>query len=80
MPFYTFEDKTTKEEITLEMTMTEREEYLKNNPDKIQLITKSAMVHDLGGIKTDNGWKSMLNRIKKNNYGSTINSGNLGEI
>jgi hypothetical protein len=80
MPFYTFEDRNTQEEITLEMTIAEREEYLKANPDKFQIITNASMVHDVGGIKTDNGWKSLLNRIKKNNHGSTINSGNLGEI
>jgi hypothetical protein len=62
------------------MTIAERDEFVKDNPQYRQIITNFNMVHDVGGIKTDNGWKSLLNRIKKNNHGSTINSGNLGEI
>lgn len=81
MPFYTFENEK-GEEFTLEMSISERDEYVKANPNHKQLILNMNMVHDVGGIKVDNGWKSMLNRIKKNNRGSTINTNNfnLGEI
>lgn len=80
MPTYSFLNKKTGEETTVEMKIAEREAYLKENPDLEQIITNASYVHDIGGIKTDNGWKSMLNRIKRNNAGSTINVDNLGEI
>lgn len=80
MPTYSFLNKKTGEETIVEMKISEREEYLRENPDLEQIIVNTAFVHDVGGLRTDNGWKSMLNRIKRHNPGSTINSGNLGEI
>jgi hypothetical protein len=79
LPYYTFENIVTEVQVTLEMSMAEREDFIKNNPQIRQIITNFNMIHDVGGIKTDNGWKDMLGRIKKANRGSTINTGNLGE-
>jgi len=80
MAYYTFEID--GNEVILEMSMAEREQYIKDNPTHKQLISSMNMIHDTGTLKVDNGWKSMLNRIRDNNAGSTIakNAYGLGEV
>ena len=65
MPIYIF--KSTKTEETYEefLSMSEREEYLKNNPDVIQVPTAPAVVSGVGGIKTDGGFNEVLSKISE---------------
>jgi len=73
MPQYTFEDKDTGHIETLVMTLSEREEYLKNNPNKQQIITKPNGFIAGVSAKPDNVFRDMLKEMKKANPGSTIN-------
>ena len=40
MAIYSFENTKTGEEFSLQMSMSEREQYLKDNPDVIQTLTR----------------------------------------
>ena len=81
MPFYTFENIETGEEHTIELSLSEHQEYVDNHKELRQVLTNMTMISGIGGIKVDNGFKNMLNRIRENNYGSTIpKADNLGEI
>ena len=53
MPIYIFKNTKTEETYEEFLSMSEREEYLKNNPDVIQVPTAPAVVSGVGGIKTD---------------------------
>jgi hypothetical protein len=39
MPYYTFRNKTTNEEVTVQMTMAEHDTYLDDKPDWEQVVT-----------------------------------------
>jgi predicted nucleic acid-binding Zn ribbon protein len=66
MPTYTFENTDTNEVFDLMMTMSSREDYLKNNPHIKQLISAPKIVRDVGlsGVKTDSGFKEALSKVK----------------
>ncbi len=77
MPSYTMRHTQTKEEKTLILSFSERETFLKENPDWIQVPTTPRIVSGVGSnlSKTDNGWKEVLNKIKKGSgKGHTINT------
>ena len=78
MPNYTFKNKETEEVIELNMKISERDEYVKNNPHMQQLITGAPAIGDsvrLGIRKTDGEFNSLLKHIKKGNEkGITRNS------
>lgn len=83
MPTYTFRNKNTNEEWTTIMSLSEREQFLKENPHVEQLITQAPGLIDVwhtGRIKPTSATNEVLKRIKKNNYGSKINTGNLTEV
>jgi len=61
------------------MSMAECDTLLQN-PDIEQLLSAPSISYSGAGIKTDAGWNDMLKRIKKSNRGSTINTGNIGQI
>lgn len=48
MPIYSFENKVTGEQFDLEMSMADRETYLKENPDIEQILTKINIVDPVG--------------------------------
>ena len=72
MPLYTFMNNDTGEEVTEMMSMSAREEYLKNNPHMTQQIKSLNMVSMVGGIKNDAGWKENLSRIAEAHPNSTL--------
>lgn len=45
--------------------MSEREDYLKDNPDIQQVPTPVNVVSGVGGIKTDNGFNEVLSKISE---------------
>lgn len=74
MPTYTFEDKDTGETETVILTLSEREQYLKDNPNKRQLIVNSNGFIAGVSMKPDNVFRDMLKEMKKVNPGSTIDT------
>ena len=64
MPIYTFEDTNTGDVYEMTMRISERDEFVKDNPHMKQLITGAPMI--VGGvgssIKTDNGFKEVLSK------------------
>jgi hypothetical protein len=79
VPNYTFKDTNTGKIWIEEFKISEKEQYLKENPHIQQIIT-SGMPTVREKLQTDSGWRDMLGRIKKANRGSTIDTGNVGEI
>lgn len=68
MPVYTFKDLNTGNEFTTVMSMTEREEYLKANPNIQQQLISAPSLGDpirMGLKKPDNGFRDRLKEIKK---------------
>lgn len=80
MPTYAFKNTKTEEVFELFMRMSEREEYLKNNPDLEQIHLFSPSMGnrfiEMGNLARDtpSDYKGLLKRIKKNNPGSQINT------
>lgn len=72
MPTYTFEDRKTGKAETLVLTLAQREQYLKDNPDKCQIITSPNGFIAGHANKPDDGFRDMLREIKKANPGSTV--------
>ena len=77
-PTYGFHNIDTGEEYELFLTLSEREEYLKSNPNVTQMVSAPALHSGRGMGKPDQGFTDLLKHIKKgNNKGitrSTINS------
>ena len=63
MPKYVFRNENTGEVFELNLKLAEREEYLKENPNIKQIITRSNLASMVGGLKTDEGFKENLARI-----------------
>ena len=63
MPTYTFENTVTGEVFDKVLKISEKEQYLKDNPDFKSLVTGINIVAGVGGMKTDSGWKENLSRI-----------------
>tara|TARA_Y100000361_G_C11139758_1_gene334308 strand:+ start:225 stop:539 length:315 start_codon:yes stop_codon:yes gene_type:complete len=72
MPLYTFRNINTGEQFDEMMSMSAREQYLKDNPNITQEIVKLNMVSGVGGIKNDAGWKENLSRIAEAHPNSTL--------
>lgn len=69
MPNYSFRNIIDGTEYELDMTMSEREQYLKDNKDTvIQIISRAPSLGDsvkLGIRKPDQGFRDVLREIKK---------------
>tara|TARA_R100001591_G_scaffold114934_1_gene129889 strand:+ start:878 stop:1192 length:315 start_codon:yes stop_codon:yes gene_type:complete len=65
MPTYIFKNTKTNEVEEKFLSMSEREEYLKDNPDIEQVPTPINIVGGVGGIKTDNGFNEVLSKISE---------------
>lgn len=78
MPTYTFKHKETEEEFTTICSMTERETFLHENPDYIQVPPVVAFGDSvrLGIRRIDSGFNDVLKEIKKNHYKNTIQTRN----
>ena len=77
MPTYLFEDNKTGDQFELTMSISERDEFVKNNPHLTQLVNGFPGLSDpvkLGRKKPDDGFRDLLKSVKKRNRGSTINT------
>ena len=63
MPTYTFHNKVTGVVEDKVLRISEKEQYLKDNPDLEQVLTGLNIVAGVGSIKSDSGWKENLSRI-----------------
>ena len=65
MPTYDFENTETGEVFEEMMSISAREQYLKDNPHIRQLVSGINIVSGVSGIthKTDSGWNDNLSRI-----------------
>ena len=73
MPTYSFIDTDSGEEFDALMKISEREEYLKNNPNIQPLLTAAAIV---GGVsikdKVPSGFKEVLSKVAENHKNSAV--------
>jgi hypothetical protein len=79
MPTYRFLNNETGEEFENFMSISALDEYLKQNPNLLQLVNGAPMISSGRGMgKPDQGFRDLLNNIKKKNSGglskSTINT------
>lgn len=66
MPTYNFRDENTGDEWSEMMSMAEREVFLKENPEVVQIPSSITLVHasmNHRQTRTDSGWKDNLRRI-----------------
>lgn len=74
MPTYTFRDNNTGEQFEKVMKIAEREEYLHQNPHIESIIVSApAFSGDRIVLKTDNGFKEVLQKIHQKTPGSILN-------
>lgn len=67
MPYYTFRNKKTDEEVTVSMTMAEHDTYLDDKPDWVQVVTVPNFVDpvSIGVTKPPSDFqKYILGRVK----------------
>ena len=75
MPNYTFKDNATGEIVQLFMKISERDEYVKNNPHMTQQITGAPAIGDsvrLGLRHHDSNFNDVLKNIKSHHKHNTI--------
>jgi hypothetical protein len=75
MPTYNFIDTETGEEIEKIMSWTQREEFLKENPQLEVIITAPAIVSSRGGTndqKAGDGWREVLSKVAEKHPGSAV--------
>lgn len=73
MPNYTFRNNETDEVFDITMSISERDQYVQNNPHLTQLITGAPSIgdpHRLGRKKPDEGFRDVLRNIKSHHPGS----------
>ena len=77
MPTYTFKNKDTGEEFDEIMMISERDQFLKDNPHLIQKIVAPRIVAGVMGVgshRVSDGFKEVLQKVKSTNHGSNINT------
>jgi hypothetical protein len=72
MPSYEFRDNETGEEFEAMMSISDKEEFLKDNPQVTQLLTGMNIVAGVGGIRNDEGWNENLQRIAEAHPASSL--------
>ena len=72
MPIYIFKNTKTNKTYEEFLSMSEREQYLKDNPEVIQVPTAPNIVGGVGGIRTDDGFKEVLSKISEAHPTSTL--------
>ena len=67
MPTYTMRNKSTGEQKDMILSLSEREQFLKENTDWDQAPATPLLVSGVKSAlsRTDDGWKEVLNRVKK---------------
>lgn len=63
MPTYTFQNTDTGEVFDKILKISEKDNFLKDNPNLKSLVTGINIVAGVGSIKGDSGWKENLSRI-----------------
>ena len=84
MPLYDFQDTETGEVFELQLKLSEREEFLKANPNVKQLLSAPRIVSGVDGLrKVDDGFKEVLSKVAEqnpqSNFGREINSAKSGK-
>lgn len=77
MPTYDLIDNNTGEHFSRFMKISEKEQYLKDNPHITQTYTTPPMLGDpvrLGVRKIDNGFREVLQKIHSRTPGSKLNT------
>ena len=73
MPTYVFEDKLTGEQFEEFLTMGEKEEFLKGNPDYKQVLTAPNLISGARvSTRKLGGFKEVLQRVGEANPGSAV--------
>ena len=78
MPLYDFEDTETGEQFELQLKISEKDEFLKANPNLKQLIGTPMIVGGVDGLrKPDEGFNEVLQKIGEQNpqtpFGREVN-------
>lgn len=78
MPTYSFINNDTQEEFDIVMTISERDEYVKNNPNHTQILKSAPMMiqghrSSSTSLGKNKGFKEVLNNIHKRTPGSVLN-------
>jgi len=75
MPLYDFKNKETGETFEKMMSISAKEEYLKENPNIESILGMNMMIDPfrLGVRKSDQGFKEVLQRIHEKTPGSQLN-------
>lgn len=75
MPLYDFRNKETGEVFEKFMSISAKEDYLKDNPNIESMLGMNALIDPvrLGVRRADNGFKEVLQRIHEKTPGSTLN-------
>lgn len=76
MPLYDFKNKDTGEIFERFMSVSSKEEYLRENPNIESVVTSAPPLIDpvrLGVRRPDNGFKEVLQRIHEKTPGSQLN-------
>ena len=78
MPLYDFEDTKTGEQFELQLKISEKDEFLKANPNLKQLIGTPMIVGGVDGLrKPDEGFQEVLSKIGEQNpqtpFGREVN-------
>jgi hypothetical protein len=63
MPLYNFVNTETGERFSESLKLSEREEFLKNNPDLKQAVTAPNMIRANSTTNKDGGWNENMSRI-----------------
>lgn len=74
MPNYEFKDNETGEVFEELMSISDKEQFLKDNPQVTQLLTGMNIVAGVGGIRNDEGWNENLQRIAEAHPSSALAS------
>ena len=75
MPSYSFKNNKTGEEFDKVMSIADREQYLKDNPNITQLLSKAHIGYGSGntqGVKVDDGFREVQQKVAKNHPAHTL--------
>jgi hypothetical protein len=65
MPTYKFKNNETGEEFEKFMKMSEREQFLIDNPEVSQMAVPTRIVHEAGtNLRVDDGFREVVSKIK----------------
>lgn len=76
MPSYSFKNKKTGEIITEIMKISEREDFIKNNPDLEQMLSipkVSYRTNNTQGLKVDDGFREIQQKVAENHPAHNMN-------